>query len=86
MRIVGAALQRSNSQISSQGHNAGGNEYEYDRKKFCNIFDGLFSNFIKEFEYDANDIHCICNMGRLDEYSDPKYADVDVMGELINAF
>ena len=63
-----------------------GNEYEYDRKKFCNIFDGLFSNFIKEFEYDANDIHCICNMGRLDEYSDPKYADVDVMGELINAF
>lgn len=63
-----------------------GNEYEYDCKKFCNIFDGLFSNFIKEFEYDANDIHCICNMGRLDEYSDPKYADVDVMGELINAF
>ena len=63
-----------------------GNEYECDRKKFVNIFDGLFSNFIKEFEYDANDIHCICNMGRLDEYSYPKYADVDVMGELINAF
>lgn len=63
-----------------------GNEYECDRKKFPNIFDGLFSDFIKQFDYDANDIHCICNMGRLDEYPDPKYADVDVMGGLINAF
>jgi len=36
--------------------------------------------------YDTNDIQCICNMGRLDEYPDPKYADVYVMGELINAF
>ena len=63
-----------------------GNEYECDHKKLPNIFDGLFSDFIKQFDYDTNDIHCICNMGRLDEYSDPKYADVDVMGELINAF
>lgn len=63
-----------------------GNEYECDRKKFVNIFDGLFSDFIKQFDYDTNDIHCICNMGYLDEYSDPKYEDVDVMGELINAF
>lgn len=63
-----------------------GNEYECDHKKLPNIFDGLFSDFIKRFDYDTNDIHCICNMGYLDEYSDPKYEDVDVMGELINAF
>ena len=63
-----------------------GNEYECDHKKLPNIFDGLFSDFIKQFDYDTNDIHCICNMGYLDEYSDPKYEDVDVMGELINAF
>ena len=63
-----------------------GNEYECDRKKFPNIFDGLVCDFLKQFDYDANDIHCICNMGRLDEYPDPKYADVDVMGGLINAF
>lgn len=72
--------------VNSQLKAVTGNEYEYDRKKFVNIFDGLFSDFIKQFDYDTNDIHCICNMGYLDEYPDPKYADVDVMGELINAF
>lgn len=33
-----------------------GNEYECDHKKLPNIFDGLFSDFIKQFDYDTNDM------------------------------
>ena len=45
--------------VNSQLKAVTGNEYECDRKKFVNIFDGLFSDFIKQFDYDTNDIHCI---------------------------